>query len=177
MNVNNETIKELALNEFNNLQNTVNEDPYLSDFLRNITTVDKLTEQMFVTSAFEKYPYFQDDLPTTTNIQDILNKPFKIEQLSGSEKNQDFDSKFKNLQKNLTKYKIEEYRKNIFPYNSDLYLSYINRTEYGYENFEYNELLKLDTTEGLVSSTMVGENFWVNGEYNRINLFSQKCLL
>jgi len=170
---NNETIKELALNEFNNLQNTVNEDPYLSDFLRNITTVDKLTEQMFVTSAFEKYPYFQDDLPTTTNIQDILNKPFKIEQLSGSEKNQDFDSKFKNLQKNLTKYKIEEYRKNIFPYNSDLYLSYINRTEYGYENFEYNELLKLDTTEGLVSSTMVGENFWVNGEYNRINLFSQ----
>ena len=59
------------------------------------------------------------------NIQDILNKPFKIEQLSGSEKNQDFDSKFKNLQKNLTKYKIEEYRKNIFPYNSDLYLSYI----------------------------------------------------
>jgi hypothetical protein len=172
---NNESIKELANVEFEILQNILEEDIDVVNILKEINTKDKLVSKLKSTSPFERYPYYQDELPTTEYIQEFLNSPFNIEQYSGSTKNVDADDKFTKLADNILNYKLEEYRMNIYPFNSGKYLSYVNQPKLSKDNFKFDGILSVDTTEGLVTSNAKDSTFWVKNNITyRENIFSQK---
>ena len=169
-------IKELANNEFENIEKLTKEDFDVIDILKGISTQEQLRAQLFVTSPFDRYPYYQDQLPTTDYIKNLYTKPFKIEQYSTAKKNIDVKSKFTNLTSQLSNYNLESYRKNIFPYSSDTYLRYVDRVEYGDENFYYDGLLEVNTVEGLVSSTVNKGESWVESDYVE-NIFDRKLFI
>lgn len=174
---NNESIKELANIEFEILQNLLEEDIDVVNVLKGINTTAKLKEKIKSTSPFERYPYYQDELPTTQYIQEYLNTPFNIEQYSGSTKNVDTDNKFTKLADNILNYQIEEYRMKIYPYSSDKYLSYINQPSLLKDNFKFDNILSVNTTEGFVVSYPKDVIFWVKDNLDgswRENIFSQK---
>jgi hypothetical protein len=174
---NNESIKELANIEFEILQNLLEEDIDVIEVLKGINSITKLKEKIKSTSPFERYPYYQDELPTTQYIQEYLNTPFNIEQYSGSTKNVDTDSKFTKLADNVLNYQIEEYRMKIYPYSSDKYLSYINQPNLLKDNFKFDNILSVNTTEGFVVSYPKDVIFWVKDNLDgswRENIFSQK---
>ena len=174
---NNESIKELANIEFEIIQNLLEEDIDVVNILKDINTKDKLISKLKSTSPFERYPYYQEELPTTQYIQEYLNAPFNIEQYSGSTKNVDTDNKFTKLADNIINYKLEEYRMSIYPFSSDKYLSYINQPSLSKDNFKFDSILSVNTTEGLVVSYPKGSTFWIKDNLDgswRENIFSQK---
>jgi hypothetical protein len=174
---NNESIKELANIEFDILQNILEEDIDVVNVLRNITNQGILKDKLRTTSPFERYPYYQDGLPTTDYIENFITTPFNIEQYSGSTNNVDTDSKFTKLADNVINYNIEDYRLNIYPYSSDKYLSYINQPSVSKDNYKFDNILSVNTTEGLVVSYPKGSTFWIKDNLDgswRENIFSQK---
>lgn len=174
---NNDSIKELANIEFEILQNILEEDIDVVNIIKNITDQDKLRAKLKSTSPFERYPYYQDGLPTTEYIDNYLATPFNIEQYSGSTNNVDTDSKFTKLADNIINYNIEDYRLNIYPYSSDRYLSYVNQTQVSKDNYKFDNILSVNTTEGLVVSYPKGSTFWIKDNLDgswRENIFSQK---
>ena len=172
---NNESIKELANVEFEILQNILEEDIDVVNVIKEITTPEKLRDKLKSTSPFERYPYYQDSLPTTEYIDNFLIEPFNIEQYSGSTENPDTDNKFTKIADNILNYKVEDYRLNIYPYNSDRYLSYINQPQLTNDSFKFDNLLSVNTTEGFVVSNAKGSAFWIKNNSSFVeNIFSQK---
>ena len=68
---NSQTIIELANNEFDNLQKILEEDFDIVDIMKTINSASTLTDYMLSFSPFDRYPYFQDKLPTIPYIKNL----------------------------------------------------------------------------------------------------------
>jgi hypothetical protein len=167
----NETLKELSEIEFENIKESIKEDDDLIALLHNrIKTAEDLRNSLQSFSPFERYPYYKDELPTVPYIKDSLEYPIKIEQyLDKSLETKNLNS-FVNLNNFLENYSVESYRKKIYPFTSDLYLSYINKEKYEINKFGKN--LKVDLNNGFICS---GQNriSWVKSGFTE-NLFLNK---
>jgi hypothetical protein len=152
-----ETLNELADIEFTSIDNTTVDEYELRDILReSVTGTTQFIEYLQSLSPFERYPYFKDSIPTTSYIRDTVDIPFNIEQYrpSTEEKKKSVDmSLYGMLKKNIETYTPEPYRKDIFPYNSDTYLTYLNKTSFTDDELKFNKTLFVDQTEGLVTSS------------------------
>ena len=167
------TINELASLEFNNLQNSIEEDFFIVDILKdNVNTNQKLIDYLQGFSPFERYPYYKDSISTTPYINDISNTSFKIESNIGSTTKTQQSGLYPKLQGNLKNYRSEEYRTKIYPFNSDTYLGYINKPSLTVNDLSMDDYLTVDTTNGFIVSPIDPKN-WVNTNYNE-DLFSQK---
>ena len=169
---NNATIKELALIDFVNLENLLKEDYDIIDILNTVNSKSKLEEYLQSFSPFERYPYAQDQLPTVQYVNQLLETPFKIEEYSTSKKNTETGNIYKNLNSNLYSYLAEPYRTKIYPFCSEQYLSYINKTKFEPQEFKFEGILQVNTKEGLVSSP-INSSFWVKDGYT-LDIFSRK---
>lgn len=177
----NSSIGELATIEFDNLFESVKDDYDIIDVLGKITSVNEYYSKMKGSSIFERYPYLKDQLPTTPYIQDILDTPFTLEQYydvgTGRTKNgrvfSNTDStSYTKLQENIKNYHPQPYRLKTYPFNSNLYLDYISETKIENKHFLFNNILTIDTKNGLVTSKIDGD-IWIKDEY-KTNLFSNK---
>lgn len=167
----NDTIKEMVKNEFDLLKKAIDEDYEITNYINKISTTQGIIQKLTETSPYERNPYYNEYLPTVPYIKDITEQTFFIEQYSGSTKNSENNSLYLNLTNYLKKYKVESYRKDIYPFSSPEYLTYINKKE----EINFNNILEVKSTEGLISSP-VSPYSWVkdtNKNY-RTNLFTQK---
>jgi hypothetical protein len=167
---NSQTIIELANNEFDNLQKILEEDFDIVDIMKTINSASTLTDYMLSFSPFDRYPYFQDKLPTIPYIKNLEEFPFKISQYN-IDSNPSRNENYTKLIEELKNYQPESYRKNIYPFNSSLYLNYLNKTDYNLDDLNLRNITNVDTTEGLVSTSRNSE-MWIKSEYTK-NLFLQ----
>jgi hypothetical protein len=168
----NQTIRELALIDFSNIEKLLKEDYDVIDIINTVDSKVKLEEYLFSFSPYERYPYFQDQLPTTEYIKQILNNSFKIEEYSTSSKSPNVDSLYPKLNNNLIQYIPESYRKDIYPFSSAQYLSYINKTKFDPQELKVQGILNVNTKEGLISSP-INSLFWVKDGYTS-DIFARK---
>jgi hypothetical protein len=174
---NNETIKELADIEFKNISKCLEEDFDLIDILKDkVGTPTELRDLMMSFSTYERYPYYRDQLYTTPYLKDLSSKSHKIEYyIPGDNSKTNNDELYPKLNNNLLNYKVETYRKNIYPFNSSTYLSYLNKTDLTDNDFNFTGILKVDTLNALISSP-INPASWVKNDVLGIyktNLFSQ----
>lgn len=167
---NNDTVKELALLDFSNLEKLLKEDYDVIDIINTVNSKTKLEEYLLSFSPFEKYPYFQDQIPTTEYIKQLVSSSFKIEQYTTSKKNNEVSNLYPKLKNNLINYIPEAYRTKVYPFNSSQYLSYINKTKFEIGNF--GGFLDVNTKEGLISSP-INQLMWVKDGYTT-DLFARK---
>jgi len=167
---NSKTIQELANNEFDNISKIFKEDSDIIDILRTINNKDTLIQYLLSYSPFERYPYYQDKLPTTGYLKNFEENTFHIEQYGQSQKAQKNNS-YVDLNKNIINYTSEDYRKSIYPYNSSLYLNYLNKKEFNSDDLNIKNFLSVNTKEGFIS-TPIESNMWVKDAYID-DLFSQ----
>jgi hypothetical protein len=167
---NSQTIIELANNEFDNLQKILEEDFDIVDIMKTINSASTLTDYMLSFSPFDRYPYFQDKLPTIPYIKNLEEFPFKISQYN-IDSNPSRNENYPKLIEELKNYQPESYRKSIYPFNSSLYLNYLNKTDYNLDDLNLRNITNVDTTEGLVSTSRNSE-MWIKSEYTK-NLFLQ----
>ena len=168
------TINELADREFDNIQKMFNEDPDIVGLLKTMTNITTLTENLLSFSPFDRYPYFEDKLPTTPYLQRIENTPFSIETSYSGNKNFEDTGVFNKLKENLKDYTYdsETYRLNIFPFNSDTYLNYLNQTSFNLEELNLKQIFQVNTKEGLISAPS-SLSYWVPSD-KFSNLFNEK---
>jgi len=169
----NDTIQQLAEIEFKNLKAQIEGDFDIVDILKsNIKDVPSLKKYMKGLSAFDRWPYYQDQLPTVSYIKDALSQDFTIEKyIYPNVKNLNFDGEYGKLSYDLSNYKPEPYRLSLYPFNSSTYLSYLNITEYKDSELLLNNMLKVNTIDAFITSA-VNTKMWVKKDYQE-NLFTQ----
>ncbi len=171
---NNNTINELSKIEFENIKESIREDYDIVSILKNnVKDINDLYNKMKGISPFERFPYLKDQLPTVPYIKDLLSTPFSIEQYyddyTGNTRNGQVikinnDDDYTQLTLNLKQYEPETHRINVYPYNSNLYLSYIKQSTFKRDEFKFNGILSVDTFNGFITSP-VDPKGWVKKEY------------
>ena len=169
---NTSTVQELALNEFKNIKECIQDDDDLLGVLYNNVKSDKDLETLLPgLSVFERYPYKKDNLPTTPSIVDVFDFPFSIKQYTNLNKATSVADDYTGLTENLISFSGPEYRTNVYPFNTPTYLSYINKTKFDTAELKPNGTLSLNLSEGFICSPIDGKA-WVNSVYTE-NLFGQ----
>jgi hypothetical protein len=164
----NQSMTELANIEYKNLKEQVIDDIDVVDMLKsNINNYSALIEQMQGSSPFERYPYYEDQLPTISYIKDGLAQDFTVEKYTGKRNsNISNNDQYTKVAEFLGNYKPESYRNSIYPFNSSTYVSYLG----GKVNLNLNRMLFLNTPQDFISSPAY-PSMWVKDEY-RTNLFN-----
>ena len=168
-----EVITEMALNEFENLKTQIEEDLDIISILKEkVKTEADLRTFLQSYSPYDRYPYYQDQLPTVSYLQNVLANNFKVEKYVQNTKTINNDSFFPKLQGSLNEYVSENYRTSIYPFNSATYLSYLGKTNFTNTQLNLNGIIQLNTTEGFLTSP-IDPLMWVKDEYRNNNLFDQ----
>ena len=158
---NNSTIQELALLEFDNIKNRVAEDFDIIEILKtSVRNTEDLKKYMLGFSAYERYPYYEDQLPTIPYIRESLESDFKIEKYVPKNKSLSNNRYYPKLAENLINYVGEEYRVNLYPFNSTEYSSYLSPSGYTKNQIHLKGMVRLNTTEDFISSPIEPE-MWV----------------
>ena len=172
---NNETLKELVKLEFDNIKESTKEDYDILSLLKEkVNTEQDLRTFLKSYSPFERYPYYQDQLPTIEYIKNVTKSPFSIEQYnvySGTTKVIDF----KNLNSFLLDYKPETYRTSIYPFNSSTYLSYLNKEKFTDDELKFKGNLEVNIADGFIC-TPIDTRTWVK-DGKKKNIFNQKIVV
>lgn len=171
------SISELSKIEFENIKESFGEDEDIIKSLKlvfpkegRLTYRQELENYMRGVSQFERYPYFLDKLPSTRYLNDVYLRPYQITSYVGDNINVDRSSDYKETSQFIKNYKPKEYRKSVYPYNSDEFLHNIGRTTFNFETFGNN--LVINTIDGFISSP-IQPTAWVKPNFTS-NIFSQK---
>ena len=174
------TIRELVNIEYETIKEVISEEPDLIDILNtSIKTPADLTKYMEALSPFERSPYYKDSIPTQPYIKDLLDAPFDIKQYDNSitkkPKNEDLYTK---INEELLNYTPESYRKNIYPFNSPTYTTYLDKP-FSDNDLKFKGVLKVRQDKGFIT-TPVGTYNWIREGYKKnekyANLFTQDML-
>ena len=174
----NNAIRELVNIEFETIKEVVSEEPELIDVLKtSVKSPTELNDKLLKLSPFERAQYYKDSIPTQSYIRELLDRPFDLSQYNNVvstsiPKNDGLYDKFNN---ELLNYSPEVYRKNIYPFNSPTYTTYLNE-KITDNDFKFKGLLSVRTDKGFITST-ISPFSWVKSPYsentNNNNLFTQ----
>lgn len=164
----NETIKELVNVEFDTIKELIKDESDLVDILKtSIKNIDDLRNVMRSYSQFERWPYYLDSIPTQEYLKDLLEQPFSIEQYTVKNTSNTKDTskpkdttQYTVLNSDLVEYVPEQYRSNIYPFNSSTYLSYLKLNDFKSTNLTYKGVLQVRPEKGFICST-VSPYSWV----------------
>lgn len=173
------TLKELGRIEFDNISESFQEDVDIVNTLKLIFPKSGLTytgvfeSYLKNISQFERYPYFLEKLPTVPYMSLLYQKPYEMDSYTGNVGKIDKSIEYTELSKFISNYKPKEYRKSIYPYNSNEFLYNVKLNNFDFTPF--GQLLKVDTKEGFIISPINAKS-WVKNDDSKYlqNIFSQK---
>ncbi len=167
------SLNELSNLEFENISNAIKEDNQIIKILKDLVVSESALYEMLKSfSPFERYPYYQDQLPTIPYIKNTLEYSHEITEYNVKNK-KTTTTPIPGLTDNLDFYKPESYRANIYPYNSELYLSYLRINKMSVDYLNLNGVIRHRPEEGFLTSPL-DSNAWVKKEPNQTHLFSNK---
>lgn len=172
-------LDELYKKEFETLNSALQDDIDIRELLATqIKTVDNgdksLNFHLKITSPNDRYPYFLDRLPTTEYIKDSVDVDFNLTEYDDVISESTKDPTYVKLQGFLDAYKPEDYRLNISPFNSDLYSKYLGGKKITQKDYNFKNILKVNTDSNFISSPINGK-VWVD-EKNVKNLFTREFI-
>ena len=174
----NSFLRYLVDEEYENIIESIDGNIDLIQLMKRLTTIESLisisTDNKILngliveSSPNDRFLYFRDNLPTIPYLKDIIEYPFYLEKYSNDSKS---SSSFKKdeLNSELLRYVPEPYRKNIYPFNSDLYLDYLDVSSFTDDNFIFNGILTVNPNQGFICSPINSES-WVKTPYVK-NMF------
>ena len=171
------TLKSLADAEFDSINNVLKNEYDIKRTLKNqINSVQSLKEMLFKVSPYERYEFYKEKLPTTEYIKNYSISSTRFEQFQKNLNNKKNEEFYNPIIEELKNFKSESYRSNIYPFNSDLYLSYINKRNTDGE-LNIQGVITLNQNLGYLTSPFKFDQ-WVKDDYvlfsESSNLFTQK---
>ena len=155
-------LEELVKAEFNNISGATEADMDIRSVLSTeIKSYSNLVEALQKFSPIERYPYYQDNLPTVDYIKNIVDIDFKIQEYSGATQDRGVkDVDYAKIQNAIANYDIPEYRFNEFPFATDLYKKYLGNRNLKASDFKYQNILTNNSNENFISSP-IDPKAWV----------------
>lgn len=174
---NSNSVKEQALLEFTNLQNQIVEDNEALEILRQqVKDIGNLKTLMHGYSPFERWPYYESQLPTVSYISNTVANDFGVEKYNVTAKTIDSSSKFPNLTKELSDYTSEDYRTKIYPFNSTTYKTYLPSKTFGKNELDLHGALALRTNDAFISSP-INPTMWIKDGQSTSNIFNYQTII
>jgi hypothetical protein len=173
----NDVMTELSNVEFDkNLKTQIIEDVDIINMLKlNVTNIPTLLTQMQGLSTFDRFPYFQDQLPTISYLKDGLSQDYNVVKYDRNIKNSGGNNNdYTKLMDFLLHYKAESYRTNIYPFNSTTYATYLG-SPFTESNLGLNGMLSLNTPDDFIASPM-NSTMWVKDGFTD-NLFNNTIFI
>jgi len=179
-----ESVQNLSKIEFENIKSVFNEDYAISNTLRtiqgfsrtNVTstqTAQNLETLLIAYSPNDRYPYLKEKLFTNDYIKSAVSKPYKIEQhVSDSEKGNS-PTQYSGFKNHIEGYISPDFRKNVYPFNSEKYLNYLNQTTVDNSELQLNGVFSIDTSDGGLVTSGKNSKAWSDAIYHN-NLFEKK---
>ena len=169
-------LNEICANEFETLSSAIDGDIDIREVLNQlITSQQTLIDYMSKYSKNERYPYFQDRLPTVDYIKELVDRDFNIIEYNDVKTTDVTDKELPRLQAYIDNYVIDPYRLKEFPFNSDLYQSYIGNKVLAENDYKYYNIFKVNQDDNFISSP-INSKSWVLSAYTE-NIFNQKITL
>jgi hypothetical protein len=140
----------ILTDEFNNLFESIKNNKDSVDFLKSIKDLNTFNKKMFDLSQHDDFAYRIDLLPITEYIKNAIDKPFSLIYDKNIKSNVYQDNT--DFNKELRKIRTKDYRKNIYPFSSDIYKTYLESKNYGenelkiFNNIERNNKNKFLTS-------------------------------
>jgi len=168
------TLNELGKREFETIQNLTGEDYFLIDILKDsqITSREAHLNLMRSFSPFERYPYHEDNQITVPYLLDNSTKSYQLKDYTGDDTVTSKNGEYEKLQSNLNQYLSDEYRSKIYPFNSDTYLGYLNKSAFEKTELNVGGVLTVDTGKGFISSP-INPSSWINESQVGGNMFNK----
>lgn len=173
----NDAILNLSEVEFETIRDVLANENDIKKVLKDqINNIDDLQKMLYEVSPYERYEFYKEKLATTEYIKNFSVRSFIIEQYENSLNLKKDLKLYDGLSNFIRNYKTESYRSSIYPFNSDLYLSYINKTNNNAE-LDLNGAISLNQSQGFLTSKFDALQ-WVKDDYSfftkESNLFTQK---
>jgi hypothetical protein len=157
----------ILIDEFNNLFESIKNNRELVDLLKSIKDLDTYNKTMFNLSQHDDFAYKRDLLPITDYIKNAINKPFTL--IYDKNKKNDVYQDNTDFNKELRKVKVKDYRKNIYPFSSEKYKTYLESKNYGDNELKiYNNIERNNKDKFLFSP--IKPLAWVKDKF-RYNIF------
>ncbi len=172
---NNEMIKRLANIEYESIQESIKEDQDIIKLLiRKARSFDNLKTALKEIAPLEKYTYYEDQLPSTQYIRELVSNPYNLEQYEPKPQSVKLNNDYDRFNKELENFSIENYRYNMFPFNASNYLKYVDDILLISKEFRYNfnNYYSTNLSQGFISG-VIDPNLWVNGDYFKQNIFGR----
>jgi hypothetical protein len=143
-----------------------------------MNSTNKFIQKLHEYSEFNRALYLNDSIPTTKYLSDVIESPFSI-----SSPNYDMSTNgspflnshtasdiggYENINSQLVNYTPEKYRKDVYPFSSNVYLKYINKNTFDEGELRINRVVNIDMVNGFIS-TPTNAKMWVKTE----DVFSQ----
>ena len=174
-------LDEICSKEFETLDGAIKNDNDIREVLNqqvkaiNITEEKSLIRYMYSYSPRERYPYHLDRLPTVDYIKEFVDRDFNIIEYNKVETSSTADTTYTKLQATLDDYKVDPYRLKEFPFNSELYQSYIGNKVLNQNDYKFTNIFKVNQDDNFISSPISSES-WILSAYTK-NIFSQNITL
>lgn len=177
---NNDVINELVNIEFENIKEILKDETDIVSVLKNnVKSLNDLT-QILESISLQRRPFLIDGIPTTEYISRVYDKPYNITQYEDEKNYKNVDNTiYQKLKNYLTDfYESEQYRLNIYPFNSETYLSYIGKEKFDKNEIKlHNGVITVTQKDGFITSSF-NKYQWIKDEYRDLNpennLFTQK---
>jgi hypothetical protein len=169
-------LDEICAKEFETLDSAIESDVDVREVLnQQVKSTQNLVNFMYSYSQRERYPYYQDRLPTIDYIKEFVDRDFDIVEYNNVTTNAVTDTEYAKLQSSLNDYKIDPYRLKEFPFNSELYQSYIGNKVLNENDYKFTNIFKVNQNDNFISSPINSEA-WILSAYTK-NIFSQNITL
>jgi hypothetical protein len=169
-------LDEICAKEFETLDSAIESDIDVREVLnQQVKSTQTLVNFMYSYSQRERYPYYQDRLPTVEYIKEFVDRDFDIVEYNNVVSGSTTDTTYTKLQAALDDYKIDPYRLKEFPFNSELYQSYLGNKVLNTNDYKFTNIFKVNQNDNFISSPINSES-WILSAYTK-NIFSQKITL
>ena len=166
-------LREIVKKEFENISNALSDDVDIRDILsKQIKSTSSLEYYMRTSSPNDRYPYFLDKLATVDYIKELLDIDFDITDYNDVTYTYKLDTNYEQLQSSINDYKVETYRFNVFPFNTEKYKTYVGGKPITNKDYNFNKTLFVGKDGNFISSP-VDPQAWVEKDYRK-NMFSKE---
>jgi hypothetical protein len=169
----NNGLREIVKKEFENINNALADDVDLRDILsKQIKSSSSLEYYMRISSPNDRYPYFIDKLATVDYIKETLDIDFDITDYNNVSYTYKLDTNYEELQSFINDYKVETYRFNIFPFNTEKYKTYVGGKPITNKDYNFKKTLFVGKDGNFISSP-IDPLAWVEKDYRK-NMFTKE---
>lgn len=156
-------------NEINNISSIFRYNQYVLDEIKKVSTPSEFLNLLGKLSNKRIFS-LNESIPTTNYIEESLSVNYKLEYLKDSSPI-NFIGNNEDVNKVLSGYEPKNYRANLFPFSSEKYLGYLNKSSFTTSDLTPYNNISIKSINQFIETPNMPENWYDNKNQTKYNTF------